>query len=262
MNPLEKEAYNTHLNYIRNLSHLVTGSTLVNNFIVRKGAIPHVGVKSNLINLTRQSLNDEHAIVVADQDYSFASTSWLPVKSYYLIFNILLTIDYVRSLSVSSFNLTHTACVNLFTQKLESQEIQFSNAILNQVFDSTILNQRFTSGANLSSQTSSSDLYRMTLKKIARYKDEEWRRKEKINLRLSTHRKKHKQYLQNNFKVSLFDFAYYMRIRANYRDFAFIEGISTQETAEYFFLYHQFTIELSRCLENLKLDMTNQRLGQ
>ena len=260
MPPDDHNAYTTHLNYIRCLADLMSSATLTYSGVhLRVASLPHVGEKQNLIQLTRQSLEDEHRIVQIDEDYSYASTSWLPIKSYYLVFNVLLTIEYILTLRRACFRMGHLEIVNAFTRRLEVGHIQFSEPILNEVFDGRILNYRTPSGTNLSRRTSPSVMYKLVMKKIAKYKEEDWRRKRTINLRIPADRNRHRSYVSTRLQVSVFDFAYFMRLRSNYRDFAFIDGISTAETAEYFNHYFRFTTELFGNLENLKTDLANQR---
>lgn len=254
----EHQAYDTHLNYIKCLYCLVKGASLKYNGSLKKSSIPDINEKKNLISLTKKSLNDEYQIVQMDANYSYASTSWLPVKSYYLIFNILVTIEYVLKLQKDIFKLSHTGCVEEFTRKLCNQEIEFSEPILNQVFDKAIFSYTVKSGANLSSKTSQCDMYKMAIRKIANYKLDNWKQKNKINLRKSDHKAKYLQYLAS-FSVSIFDFLYYMRIRSNYRDFAFIEGVSTAETANYFNTFFYFTVYLVKALEEIKKDLISAR---
>ena len=256
---LEHQAYDTHLNYIKCLCNLVNGVSLKYTGSLRQGAVPDIDEKKNLIGLTKKSLNDECKIVQIDADYSYASTSWLPVKSYYLIFNILLTIEYIFKLQKSIFRFSHSGCVDEFTRKLSSGEIQFSEPILNQVFDQAILNHTVRSGANLSSRTIPSDMYKMAIRKIAKYKLDDWKQKNRIDLRKLAHKTKCQQYLAS-FSVSIFDFPYYMRIRSNYRDFAFIDGVSTTETADYFKTFFFFTAGFVKALEGMKKDLIGLRV--
>ena len=252
------QAYDTHFNYIKCLCVLTRGTTLQYTRPLRKANLPDIDKKKNLIALTLKSLNDERKIVDIDKDYSYASTSWLPIKSYYLIFNILLTIEYIFKIQKRTFQLGHTNCIDEFTRKLKSQEIQFSNKILNQVFDQSILTYRVTSGANLNPRTPEDIMYKMAIRKIAKYKSEGWKQKNCINQKKSIDRKRYQTYL-NNFSVSIFDFPYYMRIRSNYRDFAFIDGITTNETANYFKEFFNFTAYFVKMLKKLKIDLINLR---
>ena len=255
----EHQAYDTHYNYIKCLCHLMVNTNLEYTGSLRKAKIPDIDTKKNMISLTKKSLHDEYKIVQIDKDYSYASTSWLPVKSYYLIFNILLTIEYIFKTRKSVFRLGHTNCINEFTRKLQNKEIQFSNIILNQVFDRSILTYKVRSGANLSTLTSDDDMCEMAIRKVAKYKIDDWKQKYHINLRKKTHKSKYQQYL-SSFTVSIFDFLYYMRIRSNYRDFAFIDGVTTDETAQYFNTFFDFTRAFVKVLETLERDLKTKRL--
>lgn len=228
------------------------------NGSLKKAGLPNLDEKKNLIDLTKKSLNDEYKIVQIDKDYSYASTSWLPVKSYYLIFNILLTIEYIFKIQKDIFRLGHVSCVDEFTRKLKDGEIQFSESILNQVFDQSILTYTTQSGANLSSRTNKSDMYKMAIRKIAKYKIEELKQKNHINLKKKAHKIKFQQ-LSSSLIVSVFDFSYYMRIRSNYRDFAFIDGVTTMETAQYFNTFFNFTASFVKVLEKMKKELINTR---
>lgn len=254
----EHQAYDTHFNYIKCLCSLTKDTTLQYKGSLRKAGLPDIDEKKNLIDLTKKSLNDEHKIVGIDKDYSYASTSWLPVKSYYLIFNILLTIEYIFKIQKGIFRLGHTNCVDEFTRKLKSQEIEFSNPILNQVFDQTILSHKVASGANLSLRTTDEDMYKMAIRKIAKYKVDDWKQRNRINLKKSKDKTNYQNYL-SNFSVSIFDFPYHMRIRSNYRDFAFIDGVTTDETADYFNTFFTFSVHFVKMLEKLKTDLVNLR---
>lgn len=254
----EHQAYDTHFNYIKCLCSLTKDGTLQYKGSLRKAGLPDIDEKKNLIDLTKKSLDDEQKIVDIDKAYSYASTSWLPVKSYYLIFNILLTIEYIFKIQKGIFRLGHTNCVDEFTRKLKSKEIEFSNQILNQVFDQTVLFYKVRSGANLSSRTTDETMYKMVVRKIATYKVNDWKQRNHINLRKSKDKVAYQNYL-SNFSVSIFDFPYHMRVRSNYRDFAFIDGVTTNETANYFNAFFTFSSHFVKMLEKLIVDLVKMR---
>lgn len=255
---LGREAYETHFNYIECLCNLMRNVTIRYPGSLKKAATPDLDTKKNLIALTKKSLTDERKIVEIDQDYSYASTSWLPIKSYYLLFSVLVTIEYIFKIQKSIYRLGHVTCIDEFTRKLKTGEIIFSEPLLNQVFDQSILKFKVKSGANLSRKTSKSEMYKMALRKISMYKLDDWKQKNNINLRKNSHKLKYQNYV-GTFNVSIFDFAYYMRIRANYRDFAFIDGVTTSDTAKYFKYYFGFTSYFLRALEGLQKDLLIMR---
>jgi hypothetical protein len=170
----------------------------------------------------------------------------------------MLTIEYILIIQQSVFNWSHVKCIEEFTRKLGTKEIEFDIAILNSVFDQSILKHKEISGANLSKRISLDRRYKMAIKKIANYKLDEWKRKEKINLKTKAGKTKKADYLKN-FKISVFEFPYYMRIRSNYRDFAFIEGVSSLDTALYFNSYYNFSLNLYYALDVLKQSLLKAR---
>jgi len=254
----ERQAFDTHYNYSDCLEHLTNGVSINILKNLNKVHLPDLDSKKNLIELTLKSLKDEHDIVQQDKDYSYASTSWLPVKTYYLLFNLMLTIEYILQVQKSVFNCSHVKCVEEFTRKLESGEIEFSEPLLNKVFDQYILKEKEISGANLSKRIDIERRYKMAIKKVAKYKLEEWKRKEKVNIKYKNGRAKRDKYLEN-FKISVFEFPYYMRIRSNYRDFAFIEGVSSLDTALYFNSYYNFALNFYYALDGLKQSLLKAR---
>lgn len=170
----------------------------------------------------------------------------------------MLTVEYILQVQKSVFNYSHIKCIQEFTRKLEVGEIEFSNPLLNKVFDQNILKLTEISGANLSKRINIGRRYTMAIRKVANYKFEEWKRKEKVNLKSKTGKSKKEKYLES-FRISIFEFPYYMRIRSNYRDFAFIEGVTNRDTACYFNSYYNFTLNLYHALDDLKRKMLKAR---
>ena len=103
----EKQAFDTHYNYSDCLKCLTNGTSLKFSNKLSNIKLPDLDKKKNLINLTLKSLEDEYSIVQQDKDYSYASTSWLPVKTYYLLFNLMLTVEYIFKIQESVFNYKH-----------------------------------------------------------------------------------------------------------------------------------------------------------
>lgn len=254
---LEKQAFDTHYNYADCLAALTTSLVIKFSGSLTSRALPYLETKDNLIRLTKKSLEDEYNIVQIDRDYSYASTSWLPIKGYYLLFNTLLTIEYILTGRENTFSLGHERCVENFTARLGRQEVQFSNSLLNKVFSGSIFNLREAPGANLSRRISIDRRYQMAMKKASIYKRGEWQRRKRVNFRTINGRKKRELYV-GNFSISLFEFPYYMRIRSNYRDFAFIEGVSTKDTKIYFESYYYFIMNLYTALDRLKDNLIGQ----
>src|SRR5262249_30377956 len=101
----------------------------------------------------------------------------------------------------------------------------------------------------------------LAMKKIAQYKLEEWQRMKRIPNFVSKKYRERKQSFLSAFQLSIFEFPYYMRLRANYRDFAFIEGVSSSDTASYFKEYYFFSGYLYSALRHLSRQLVNARRG-
>ena len=258
-NQENKRDFYTHYNYIDCLDDLIGKASIKCSTKLNRGFLPDIKTKENLINLTKRSLEDEYDIVQIDKGYSYASTSWLPIKSYYLIFNQLLTISYIFSKQKKSFSMTHRKCIEQFTTKLKRGEIRFNNPILNQVMESTIFSHSDAPGSNMDRRISLPRRYDWLMGKIAEYKLLDWKKKNNVdNFRTKINQDKKKDYL-SNFNLSIFEFPYYMRIRSNYRDFAFIDGVSDSETAKYFYSYYNFTMNFYDILVRLEKDLLVMR---
>jgi len=255
----EKEAYRTHYNYAECLADLISNSSLSCNLKLKQKKLPDLKEKENLINLTKKSLEDEYKIVNMDKEYSYASTSWLPIKSYYLIFNRLLTIEYIIKAQNNIFKCSHCNCIEEFTRKLANSEISFSDPLLNTIYCGPVFDYHDVPGANLSRRISKDRRYNLAMAKASDYKLADWKRKKSIeDFKKKVDQEKKKEYLET-FKFSIFEFPYYMRIRSNYRDFAFIEGVSIGETAAYFECYYKFTMGFYNLLNKLQNSLIKMR---
>ena len=78
-----------------------------------------------------------------------------------------------------------------------------------------------------------------------------------INRRTQRGRKEFAR-LQDRMNVSIVDFFYSMRIRTNYVDMAFIDGIDAERTPGYFLKYYEASENLYNCFNDLK----NQIIAQ
>lgn len=260
---IESPEFKTHLNYLTNLNRLSSGIRLnYNNRINPNTQLTKYRTKGNLFNLTMRSIRNEMEIVNADISYSKAVCSWIPIKSYYLCFNILLTILYLITTDEKDFLKSHTAIIEIFTGKIKNKDIEFSNKLFNNVYDFSILSFSMPTGFNISKPLTNLDevnLFKLSLKKIAEYKLEEFKRIQKLNLRKKEDKIKFENYKKNKFQVSVFDFLYQMRLRANYRDFTFIESIDDDQAFDYFTNYYSFLMNVISSLSKLFTEIKSKR---
>ena len=75
------------------------------------------------------------------------------IQGYYLIFNLLLTIEYLIKVDPLVFNLGHQKCIEEFTKKLENKEIEFDIPLINKVYDKSVFDLKYSPGVQLSAKT-------------------------------------------------------------------------------------------------------------
>ena len=256
----------THKNYVECLSDLSTGLKLKYRNRIQKKAIDLQGVrkKLTLIKLTKQSIDSERKIIITNSDYAQVCVSWISVKSYYLLYNLMLVLKYLISCQTQSLNTPHNQLLNEFIDCLKTSELVFSEDKFNKVMDANqILTTKVESGANM--KIISYDVAtRVTqiLKILCKYDLEEFRRKEKIaSLRKKIDKSKYNAY-KSGLEISLISFFYWYRIKANYRDLEFIDGVPEGiDLAQYYLYYHKLTCDFYEAFKELINSIAAKRLG-
>ena len=260
---IDNPEFKTHLNYVSNLAYISKniGSVYKNKVRVNTSLYKYK-TKENLFKLTAKSIADESKIVSLDSAYSKAVCSWIPVKSYYLCYNLMLTILYLITGDEKDFQKGHTQLIDIFNDKLCKGEIEFSQPLFNLVFDMSILDFKANSGFNISIPKSQEDrekMYKLSIGKIAKYKRDEYKRKNKLNIKKVHDKLKLEKYLNTKFKVSIFDFLYPMRIRSNYTDLDFIEDINDIASSYYLNNYYEFLSSFIKSLFKIYKDLKQKR---
>jgi len=229
----------THLNYTRALNNLSKNLILTSNLQIKKKISEHPSLvkKLNLIKLTLKSIDGEYRTILKNPDFAELCVSWISVKSYYLIFNLLLILDYLITGQESSFNLSHEGVIKRFKEYLTKNCLSFDKKIFNTNFPcSKIIKLKVQPGANIKVMNFSlKERVVQILKKIIDYKLEEFKIKKGIkNFRYRKDREKREGFLNNN-TVNLFEFFYCYRIKANYRDLEFLnKDISPSQFKEFY----------------------------
>jgi hypothetical protein len=250
----ERLDFETHLKYATRLADLSNGLSATSNIkpMLNKDRIKDLEAKLQLIRLTIKSIKDEYKIVQFDSEYSTASVSWLPIKTYYLIYHLLCIIDYILTNDPASLSANHNQCIRAFSKRLSDQSIQFNKPLLNEVFDKSIFGFTSTSGEHLRKNVSDDVIFKLLMKKVARYKIKNYMITQSIpNLRQKKHKEKMNRF-KNSFSLSIFDFFYLMRLRLNYRDFNFIDNIPASDTKVYFEEYYKAAENFYTCFDKLK----------
>jgi hypothetical protein len=251
----ERNDYLIHLKYAHRLATWSKGLT-ISSALSRhpKADLKLVEDKAHLMALTRQSMKDELAIVMADADYSVASVLWLPTKSYYLLYHMVCVIEYIFTADSEWVRHSHNQCLKTFASRIRNNHFTFSYLPFNTVFDKSILNYRSASGEILRATVADDVVHRLVMKKVTTYKVEDEVLFKKINKRTNDGRKAYEKLL-NKIDVSILDFFYSMRIKSSYKNFSFIDGIEADGTKQYFERYYELTENFYDCLNNLKNDL-------
>jgi len=246
--------FETNLKYISRLVKLSENLSLSCSIVplLTKDKIGNLKNKTQLIKLTKQSIKDEYNIVSFNKEYSTAAVLWLPIKTYYLIYHVLCVIDYILSGKETSLTIKHFYCIDSFSKILIKKELQFSEPLFNDVYDKNILNFKEAPGGHLKANVKNEDIYKLLMKKVAKEKIENHKVAKGILDIRSQKNKDEVEEFKNKMTISIFDFFYSMRLRMNYRNFNFIDNISSLDTKVYFKEYYKEAKLFYSCLSNLK----------
>jgi hypothetical protein len=251
----ERNDYIIHLKYAHRLSTWSQGLSISSALTCHpKADLKLIEDKAHLMSLTRQSMKDELAIVMADADYSLASVLWLPSKSYYLLYHMVCVIEYIVTGDPGWIRGTHKRCLKTFSSRLRNNELVFNYGPFNRVLDKGILDYRSASGEILQTTVDDDVVHQLVMKKVANYKIDDEALFAKINKRTKAGKKQYEA-IVNKLEVSILDFFYSMRIKSSYKNFSFIDGIEADGTKRYFEQYYELTDNFYECLNNLKNDV-------
>ena len=119
----------THLNYVSFMQLVSKNMKLSCNLSIQNQIQEsrNLAKKTNLLNLTMKSIKGEYNTIMENPDYAELCVSWISVKSYYIIYNLLLILEYLISGSESAFGFSHKKVINSFKNRLEENEISFNN---------------------------------------------------------------------------------------------------------------------------------------
>jgi len=258
----------THFNYVDCLNTISTRLNTeckldIKNKIEKESKF--LKKKLTLIKLIKRNLDEEYKTIEQNSEFAEVCVPWVAVKAYYLIFNLLLILDYLVSSQESSFNSTHDELLKKFKTRLEQKEIVFNKKIFNTNFQcSKIVNLKVKSGANLKIVgVNLGERVLQILKKLISYKIENFQRKERIkNFRSKKDREKKNQFLENN-TVNICEFFYWYRIKSNYRDLEFLDkDISEKQFSEFYKNYYDLTNKFYTDLRNPINDLSKKRLSK
>lgn len=265
--PATPPEFRTHANYVAFMKRLNVGLDIKYTGLVDKQIIESKTLrkKVQLVKLTLESIEGERQNIEKQVEFAQLCIAWIPVKSYYLIFNLLLILDYLITTSESSFSSTHRRTIRQYKTYIDKQVLVFNKRVYNYNYTgSRVQNWPVRSGANLAKHGyNPKERIRQIFKLLLRYQIQDLQQKEKIkDFRSKKNRQRRSQFLTTE-TVNLFEFFYWYRIKANYRDLEFLDhDISDREFYNFYSDYYELTIAFYSTLKRLINVLARKRLNK
>jgi hypothetical protein len=264
--PFTPPSFKTHLYYISCLNQLSQNLKINESFNI-KTKIPkykNLKKKINLIRLIKKSFDEEYNMAKNNKDFAEVGSTWVAVKSYYLIFNMCLIAQYLIDGSEKSLDMGHRHLLENVKKLIKGKKIVFNKKIFNEFRScSDALKFKLSPKESLKPDLDITKRVSSIFKKITSYKLINFQRDEKIeNFRTKQNRKKKEEFLKNN-DVNLCEFFYWYRIKVNYRDLDFLnEEISDKNFFDFYKNYYELTINFYNVLKDLVIKLSKKRLSK
>lgn len=260
---LSHPEFMTHSNYLSCMKELSDGIKISTSLNTegQLGEPRAVRKKVKLIELTLKNLEEEKNTIDQLHDYSMICVSWIPVKSYYLIFNLLLLLEYLLLDDENWLAAQHKEIRNKFRSQLLAGQLSFSDPSMNQCFPANdILCWQIPKSENLRRSSVNKEIrIKQIVKKIYEYNKEDFKRIRKIK-RLSGSKLAN---FNNSCSICLFDFFYWYRIKANYRDMEFVDsGVPLEEFYRFYSDYYVLTINTFNAFKALINELSEKKIGR
>lgn len=257
----------THSNYVGHLRKMSNGLNIQCNINI-KIPIKNSSIlnkKVNLIKLTLKGLEAEYNAIVKDPEYAVVCVSWISVKSYYVLYNLCLILKYLLIGDETAFNSTHSKIRKDFKNYLKNKELAFNVAEFNNLYScEQILKWKSRSGSNIKFlKVDSAERFQQIIKKLASYSLEEFKRQNKIK---NVRRKKDKAEVNGFLKgdtISICEFFYWYRIKANYRDLEYLDKeIEDEKFQEFYCEYYNMTMNFYKAFKEMINKIAVTRIGK
>ena len=262
--PFEHPDFVTHANYLHFMCKSSKNLELKCNLDINKQITldKRVSQKIKLIELTLDNLKEEKRNIDKYPDYAVVCVSWVPVKSYYLIFNLLILLQYLKSTSNTYLTITHSGLFDSLREALEKKEFAFNIDYFNQAHSvEEIWKWKIPKWENVKRNSTDEDLrYKQIMKKLALYSVEDFKRNKKIKRLVGENKVQF-----SKSKINLSEFLYWYRIKANYRDMEFVDkGVQVSDFVsfynDYFELSMNFYLAMKECINSLSQKRANKIL--
>jgi len=261
--PFDHPDFSTHANYLHFMSENSRELKLTCDLNVRSRIAldKKVNQKIKLLELTLENLKEEKKNIEKYPEYAIVCVSWVPVKSYYLIFNLLTLLEYLVTASDTYLIISHTALFNKFRSLISEGKVVFSKDIFNKICTIEEANDwKIPRWENVKRVDANPTIrYRQIIRKLSQYSKDEFKRLHKIK-RL---RGKKKKEFEAKAKINLCEFFYWYRIKANYRDMEFVDkGVDVRDFNNFYDDYFKLSMNFYSAFKTCINDLTVKRTGK
>jgi len=241
---METGSFSTHLNYIRCIRLLFSNAELVfikgSNVQKSNGNVKRF---QQLAQITHRSIDFDWQL--AQSNYAFAQITapWFAVKCYYSLYYRESILAYLFDGTSTGFTKGgHAKIRSKFRNLVKLGQITISNQELNSVHQLSTIRTfpLIASGSNTRSNFwMNPECSKSLAKKLMDYALHDQKMVHNWNLRTKKDRASKEEYIQKS-ELSLLDFFFWYRIKANYRDLDYIDfekGVSEFEVFQYMRAY-------------------------
>lgn len=260
--PVKYPDFITHLNYLNYLKRSSNKLQLKLNRKIEKKIVEnkYLKLKVKLINLTLENLKLEFVNIRKFPEYSIVCVSWMPVKAYYVFFNLILILEYLISSNESCLSSGHKKALKEFKKLMENEDLVWNVREFNLITKHlTVEGWRVPRYENL--RTINSDnifRYKQILRKLLDYKKEDFRRERKTKKIVG----KNKEEFFSQ-EINLCEFFYWYRIKANYRDMEFIDkNVPIEDFFKFYNDYYNLSINFYKAIIGCIKILSFKRLGK
>lgn len=241
-----RASFLTHLNYVKRIEHLLNGCS-VSVKPSKVGSLRRADITRfiRLYEVTRKSIKKDIELAREDTAFAVISAPWFPVKCYYALYYLeSVLVHLMDGAAVGFVKGGHAGVRKKISMHIQSGALDFSVPDLNRSHlveeienIPAITGGRNTRGSYWSEDSCTDSL----LKKLSDYKLHDAKVGRKWNLRTKTGRAD-KAIFAAGENVTVLDFFYWYRIKANYRDLDYVDfenGITEREVLEYIETYYK-----------------------
>ncbi len=265
--PLTPPDFQTHLNYVLFMEKFSNGLNIKLNIdidINTKFKKTSLSKKLKFIKMIKENLEDEYKKSMQEVEFAKICSMWIPVKSYYLIFNQLLVLCSLINNNEKNLNYSHKKSIVDFREMIKKGIVFSNKEEFNKIYSCLkATNFKTKIGDNLREDVEEGLRIKGILKKLCSYKFESYCRERKIESFRSKKDKEKKKLFFDNTEISLFEFFYWYRIKANYKDLSFLDQeIYSEKISQFYKSYYSLTMNFYNALKDLINDISKKRLGE